>query len=351
MAEVAGHPSVAELGERFRAAADARPARQVRAIWLLAKGHAVAEVASTTASGVRRVEKLRARYNAGGPDALGDLRRHNGAKRTILTPTLLDRLRARLAEPPPDGGLWSSRKAATWMAGELGLAAVAVRRGWEAPRAVGPGAAAGASGAGHGGRAGGIQKKLATILAEEAEQHPGKVVEAFATDERRIGLKPILRRVWAPKGERPRAPGHHRFEWLYVTAFVQPTSGEVFWCLANGVSKPFFEALLALFAREADAGRDRIIILVLDNAGWHTEPGLAVPEGIRLVHLPPYSPELQPAECLWPVLDEPLANKHFRTIQDLDRAVAERCVTLDAAPDLYKGRIDFHWWPKPTTSA
>jgi transposase len=123
-----------------------------------------------------------------------------------------------------------------------------------------------------------------------------------------------------------------------VIAFVQPTSGEVFWYLANGVSKPFFEALLALFAREAGAGRDRIIVLVLDNAGWHTEPGLAVPEGVRLVHLPPYSPELQPAECLWPVLDEPLANQHFRTIQDLDRAVAERCVTLDAAPDLYKGR-------------
>ena len=81
-----------------------------------------------------------------------------------------------------------------------------------------------------------------------------------------------------------------------MIAFVQPTSGEVFWYLANGVSKPFFEALLALFAREAGAGRDRIIVLVLDNAGWHTEPGLAVPEGVRLVHLPPYSPELQPAE-------------------------------------------------------
>jgi transposase len=137
VAEVAGHLSVAELGERFRAAADARSARHAQAIWLLAKGHAVAEVASTTAFGVRWVEKLLARYNAGGPDALGDLRRHNGAERTILTPALLDRLRARLAEPPPDGGLWSSRKAAAWMAGELGLAAVAVQRGWEALRAVG----------------------------------------------------------------------------------------------------------------------------------------------------------------------------------------------------------------------
>ena len=189
------------------------------------------------------------------------------------------------------------------------------------------------------------------MVAEEAAKHPDKPVEVWATDEHRIGLKPILRRVWAPKGQRPIALGHHRYKWFYVTAFVQPTSGEVFWYLANGVSKPFFEALLALFAREAGAGRDRIVVLVLDNAGRHAEPGLAVPEGVRLVPLPPYSPELQPAECLWPVLDEPLANKHSRTIQELDRAVAERCVTLDAAPEPYKGRVDFHWWPKPTTSA
>src|SRR3954451_20127841 len=156
VAEVAGHSSVAELGERFRVAADTRSARHVQAIWLLAKGREVAEVGSTTAFGVRWVEKLLARYNVGGPDALGDPRRRNGTRPTILKPALLDRLRARLAGPPPDGGLWTSRKVAAWMAEELGLASVAVQRGWEALRAVGPGAAAGASGAGHGGGAGGI---------------------------------------------------------------------------------------------------------------------------------------------------------------------------------------------------
>ena len=72
-----------------------------------------------------------------------------------------------------------------------------------------------------------------------------------------------------------------------MTAFVQPTSGEVFWYVSNGVSKPFFAALLALFAREAGAGRERIIVLGLDNAGWHTAPNLVIPDGIRLVYLPP----------------------------------------------------------------
>src|SRR5205085_5483676 len=96
------------------------------------------------------------------------------------------------------------------------------------------------------------------------------------TDEHRLGLKPIIRRVWAPKGQRPIALGHHRYTWLYVTAFVQPISGETFWSISNGVSKPFFAALLALFAREAGAGRDRIIVLELVNAGWLHEPTLVV---------------------------------------------------------------------------
>ncbi len=153
--------------------------------------------------------------------------------------------------------------------------------------------------------------------------------------------------MWAQKGQRPTALGHHRYEWFYVTAFVQPTSGEVVWYLSNGVSKPVFEGLLALFAREAGAGRERIIILVLDSAGWHTEPNLAVPEGIRLVYLPAYSPELQPAERLWPLLDEPLVNQHFATLADVDQAVAQRCLVLDADPNIVRAHTGFQWWPKP----
>lgn len=142
------------------------------------------------------------------------------------------------------------------------------------------------------------------------------------------------------------ALGHHRFEWLTVTAFVAPESGETFWYLSNGVSKAFFEERLARFAREAGAGSGRFIILVIDGAGGHSEPGLGVPDGLRLVYLPRYSPQLQPAECLWSVLDEPIANKYFETIEPLDAVVAEPCRTLETSPDLFKGRTNFHWWPE-----
>ena len=97
-----------------------------------------------------------------------------------------------------------------------------------------------------------------------------------------------------------------------------------------------------LLAGDANQAQD---VLVLDGAGWHTEP-LAVPEGIRLVFLPPYTPELQPAETLWTHVDEPLANEHFDTLADLDAVVAERCVALGKDRDLLRGQAGFHWWPK-----
>ena len=246
-------------------------------------------------------------------------------------------------DEPEGGGLDGGRTragggiASTWLGGA------------QSGRLVGAEAATAPSRRGHARAAGGVQKKLEQAVAEARAQHPDTPIEVWATDEHRIGLKPILRRVWAPKGQRPIALGHHRYKWLYVTAFVQPISGETFWYISNGVSKPFFAALLALFAREAGAGRERILVLGLDNAGWHTAPNLAVPDGIRPVYLPPYSPELQPAEHLWPVLDEPLANHYFATLANLEHVVTERCRVLNH--DQLKTGTNFHWWPKPDIPA
>lgn len=87
----------------------------------------------------------------------------------------------------------------------------------------------------HGSRS---QKKLDDTLAEEEARQPGRPVTLFCTDEHRIGLKPVTRRVWAPRGHRPTALGHHRYQWLYVTAFVAPATGESHWYVGNGVSTP-----------------------------------------------------------------------------------------------------------------
>jgi transposase len=152
--------------------------------------------------------------------------------------------------------------------------------------------------------------------------------------------------VWAPIGERPIALGHHRFEWLYVTAFVEPATGRTVWSISDGICKPLFELVLADFAKSVGAGPDKRIVLQLDNAGWHGPENLTVPDGIRLVFQPSHSPELQPAEHLWKFVDEPLVNHHFETIEDLDKAVSERCVALTQQQETICASTLFHWWPR-----
>jgi hypothetical protein len=165
-------------------------------------------------------------------------------------------------------------------------------------------------------------------------------------DEHRIGLKPITRGVWAPIGERPIAFGHHRFEWLYVSAFVQPATGHTVWNLSNAVCKQMFELILADFAKSISVGANKRIVLQVDNAGWHGPQNLTLPDGIRLVFQPAHSPELQPAEHLWQLVDEPLANCCFATIESLDQAVADRCVALTQQPEMIRASTLFHWWPR-----
>jgi len=137
MAHVADHLSIEELEQRYRACADVCQARHYHVIWLLAQGHTIVEVSGLMGFVPRWIEQLQARYNALGPHALGDLRRNNGTRPSVLTPELLDKLKKRVGEAPPDGGLWTSGKVATWMAAQLGLEKLAPQRGWEALQAIG----------------------------------------------------------------------------------------------------------------------------------------------------------------------------------------------------------------------
>ena len=128
--------------------------------------------------------------------------------------------------------------------------------------------------------------------------------------------------------------------------FVNPASGRTVFHLATTVSIPLFEVELAAFARQVGAGPGKEIILVLDRAGWQTSVRLRVPEHIHLLFLPPYSPELQPAEHLWPLTNTCLVNRHFATIDELEDVQAARCVALQRRPDLIRSTTCFPWWPQ-----
>jgi hypothetical protein len=175
--------------------------------------------------------------------------------------------------------------------------------------------------------------------------HPQASVELWAMDEHRIGLKTVLRRIWAPKGATVKALVAQRYEWMYVFAFVHPQSGQTCWLLLPSVNVEVSSRALAAFAEEVGAGPDKQIVLVLDRAGWHSSAQLKLPEGLHLVFLPPYSPEVQPAERLWPLSNEPLANRVFTSLDELEEVQAERCRWLQVHPEVVHAYTCFGWWP------
>jgi len=85
---------------------------------------------------------------------------------------------------------------------------------------------------------------------------------------------------------------------------------------------------------------------MLDNAVRHSEPGLAVPDGLRLVFQPGYTQEVQPAETLWTLIDEPVVNPDIPTLEALDEMISMRCAALASQPEKIKSQAGFHWWPK-----
>jgi transposase len=161
-----------------------------------------------------------------------------------------------------------------------------------------------------------------------------------------LGLKPIIRKGWSPIGERPLVEVHQRYEWTYLYSFVRPKSGEVHWLILPMVNAEVFSLALEHFAREVGAGTRKRIVLVLDRAGWHTGKEVEVPQGIHLEFLPSSSPELQPAERLWPLSNEGVANRHFEKIEELEEALIERCVTLCNRPEIIRSYTRYHWWPQ-----
>jgi transposase len=156
----------------------------------------------------------------------------------------------------------------------------------------------------------------------------------------------VIRRVWAPVGQRPIARFKRGYEWTYLYGFVRPTTGEVYWLILPTVNTELFSMALDEFAKEVGAGENKRVLLVVDQAGWHTGKEVEIPEGIHLEFLPAGSPELMPAERLWPVTNEAIANGLFEEISEVEHALMERCIQLLDQAGTIEELTNYHWWPQ-----
>ena len=132
---IAPHLTIADLEQRYRQAGDPVARSQWQILWLLAGGLPTAEVARVTGYSVRWVQEIARRYRAG-PAAIGDRRHSNPGAAPLLNGEQQEQLRAALAGPTPDGGIWTCRQVAAWIGERIGRS-VDPARGWEWMRRLG----------------------------------------------------------------------------------------------------------------------------------------------------------------------------------------------------------------------
>lgn len=99
-------------------------------------------------------------------------------------------------------------------------------------------------------------------------------------------------------------------------------------------------------AKAVGAGPRKRILVVLDQAGYHTSGEVRVPAGSAVELLPASSPALQPAARLWPLTNAGVANTWFADLDALEAVLARRCVVLAEQPELSHSYTWYHWWPE-----
>jgi transposase len=89
-------------------------------------------------------------------------------------------------------------------------------------------------------------------------------------------------------------------------------------------------------------GSGRHAVLILDGAGWHKSNDLRVPANVTLLHLPPYSPELNPVERVWRWLrDRKLSNRILPADAELDALLAEAMTAI--SPERFRSICHVEW--------
>ena len=287
-AYLASHLSACEHKKKYQQSKNPIESRRWHLLWKIAQGWTIKNSAVAVGISYGYAQRIIRNYNQDGLRGIGVKPRkgekHSGGKVALLSPEQFTKLTQALESKPSDGGLWTGVKVARWIEQETGKEQVWNQRGWD-----------------------------------------------------------YL----------------NQYEWLYVYGFVEPKSGRTMWYLIPRVNTQWMNVVLETFAIEAGAEQDTIILLVQDRAGWrhevsplgHRSQKINLPKGVETEFLPAYSPELyakryplgQPAERLWSLVDEAIANQNIESIDELEEILSQRCCVLSQMKEEIKNLTNYHW--------
>lgn len=154
---------------------------------------------------------------------------------------------------------------------------------------------------------------------EALQLSQGTQLKVWVMDEVRFDLHTDLRRVWVPKGSRPVVERQTKYEWDYLYGSLEVTQGQAHFAhlptVNLGCDALYLEDLAA-------SDPESVHVVIRDNAGFHLRDGDSrLPARVRIVPLPPYSPELNPCEQAWDVIKDEVSNHCHRSINKLRDAL------------------------------
>ena len=138
----------------------------------------------------------------------------------------------------------------------------------------------------------------------------GRPLRVWVSDEARIGLHPTLRKCWVRRGCRAHKNSKTRYDWRYVWGALQVGGGGSEFLYTDTAST---EASLLFLRQISERDPLAIHVVVWDGAGFHPSgdhPG--IPDNVRVLKQPPYSPELNAVEKLWDMLRDALCNRSWK---------------------------------------
>lgn len=314
--KVGGPVKPEEMDKRYKASCEPHERERLQAVRMgQQREFTLATIAKVLSRGRATVARWVKAYREGGLEGLLQ-RRYEGRKARLLGEDI-EELKKGLKE-----GKWkTAREIQEWLQKERGidlkLAGVyywlrRVKGSWKVPRKS------------HIKKKSEATEKFKQEIVKKLEDllvPAGKKVHVWVEDEHRYGLISVIRRCWTLKGYRPTASYQTKYQWGYVYAAADIVSDRAEFLYTPSVSlewsQEFLEQLVA-------TDPETIHIVIWDRAGFHPEADdPKLPESVRLLPLPSYSPELNPIEPLWDQVKRRVANYAWETMEKIEAAISE----------------------------
>ena len=133
-------------------------------------------------------------------------------------------------------------------------------------------------------------------------------------DESRFGLFTRNGKSLTAKGVKPICTYQNIFKSTYIFGAFSPYNGDSLVMELPNCNGENFQIFLDELSKN---NPEEFKVIILDNGAFHKGKSLKIPENIALIFLPPYSPELNPAELVWLQMKRNTTNKIYQTMEEL----------------------------------